>query len=131
LAPLFYRDSDGAVLVFDLCKKESFDMVDVWFQELNGYAQGIKIILVGNKCDMPSNKIQVKNEDAKNLADKYGAIYLAASALEDRNINEMFSTLSIDIYHTKRKKEKEGRNRKKSIKLLTIPEGGNNKKGCC
>ena len=95
-------------------------MVENWFLELNGYALDIKIILVGNKCDMPSGKIQISNEEAKNMAYKFGASYITTSALEDKNISEDFSTLAVEIYHLKIKKEKENdtKQRKKSIKLV-------------
>jgi GTPase SAR1 family protein len=107
-------------------------MVDSWFQELYNYSEGIKIVLVGNKSDLPPVKLQVKSDDAKKLAQKYGATYFSASALNDVNINEIFSTLAVDIYHAKRKKEKEGKtSRRKSLKLLNIPEGGETKKSCC
>jgi GTPase SAR1 family protein len=30
LAPLFFRKAIGALLVFDVTKKESFDQLDLW-----------------------------------------------------------------------------------------------------
>lgn len=115
---MFYRDSEGAVLVFDLTKKESFDLVEKWFEELQGYSINTKMVLVGNKCDL-TNKIQVNIEEAKALANKYNATFLCSSALEDKNVSEIFSTLAIEIYHHKMKKEKENnlKRTRKSIKL--------------
>ncbi len=92
LAPLYYRGSDGAVLVFDLCKKESFDLVHKWFKEIKGYDNNIQVILVGNKCD--NGKYQIDIDEAKKLATEYGACYISASALNGKNINEIFSTLA-------------------------------------
>lgn len=31
----FYRDSQGAVLVFDVCDRISFESLDSWVQEMN------------------------------------------------------------------------------------------------
>ena len=107
-------------------------MVDSWFQELYNYSEGIKIVLVGNKCDLPPVKLEVKSEDAKKLAEKYGAMYFSASALNDTNINEVFSTLAVDIFHAKRKKQKESKSsRKKSLKLVKGNEKRDTSKGCC
>ncbi len=93
LAPLYYRGSDGAILVFDLSKKESFDLVNKWFKEIKGYDSNIQVLLVGNKCDI--GKYQIDIEEAKKLATEYGACYLSASALDGKNIKEIFSTLAV------------------------------------
>jgi GTPase SAR1 family protein len=107
-------------------------MVDSWFQELYNQLEGIKIVLVGNKCDLPPVKLQVKSEDAKKLAEKYGATYFSTSALTDVNINEVFSTLAVDIYHAQRKIEKENKiSKRKSLKLVKEQKGVDIKKGCC
>lgn len=93
MAPLFYRDADGAVLVFDLSKRDTYELVEKWLLELQSYAGSIKLVLVGNKCDATDQ--EVSGEEAKGLANKYGAKYIAASALAGININDIFSTLAI------------------------------------
>jgi hypothetical protein len=44
-------------------------------------------------------KYQIEIEEAKKLATEYGACYLSASALESKNINEIFSTLATGTYY--------------------------------
>ncbi len=133
MAPIFYRDSDGAVLVFDLGKRESFLSIEKWIVELRGYAGEIKLIIIGNKCDLPPNKIQVSNEEAKSLASKYDSVFLPVSAMEDKNISDIFSTLAIEIYHHKMKKQKDNiqKQRKKSLRLGAANESNEKKGGCC
>lgn len=129
LAPLFYRDSDGGVLVFDIGKKESFESLEKWILELRSYAGDIKLIIVGNKNDLPPNRIQVSNEEAKALASKYDSVYISASAMEDKNISDIFSTLAIEIYHHKMKKQKD-KQRKKSLRIA-VQNDTEKKGGCC
>lgn len=81
------------MLVFDLTKKESFDLVNKWFKEIKGYDNNIQVVLVGNKCDI--GKYQVEIDEAKKLAIEYGACYLSASALDGKNVSEIFSTLAV------------------------------------
>ena len=38
MAPIFYRGADGAVIVFDVNKRESFELAGKWFEELNNFA---------------------------------------------------------------------------------------------
>lgn len=99
--------------------------------ELREYAGNTKIVLVGNKCDLSSNKIEVDQSEAKELAKRYGVKYISASALNDINISDIFSTVTFEIYHNLLKKEKEKIIRKrKSIKLVN-KELENKDKGCC
>lgn len=98
--------------------------------ELREYAKDIQIILVGNKSDLPLNKHEVSIDEAKDLANKYGAKYLSASALEDKNINEIFSTLAVEIFHYQMKKEKEVSTKRKKIIKLNSSED-NRDDGCC
>lgn len=128
---MFYRDADGAVLVFDPSKRDSFNLIEKWFSELREHAEDIKIVLVGNKCDLPIEKIEVSLQEAKQLAKKFGVKFISASALDDVNISEIFSTVTFEIYHNKLKIEKDKKRKKrKSIKLSNDREKIKDN-GCC
>ena len=49
----YYRGSIGALLVYDIGKRQSFESLTKWLAEMreNGHNQ-MCIILVGNKCDL-------------------------------------------------------------------------------
>ncbi len=55
-------------------------------------ADTFPMVLVGNKCDLESNR-QVKKEEGKEYADKIGAPFLEASAKARYNVDEAFSEL--------------------------------------
>ena len=63
MAPLFYRDSDGAVLVFDLTNRDSFKLVEKWIEELRVTCDNINMILCGNKCDMANPSIEFQEAE--------------------------------------------------------------------
>lgn len=71
----YYKGAKGALLVFDITRKESFDNVDRWIAELknNGDAD-VTIVLIGNKCDL-ENERQVTRELAQEKAKQYSYIY--------------------------------------------------------
>jgi Ras-related protein Rab-2A len=51
----YYRDASGALLVFDVTRRESFNHLSQWLEEAHQYATDqIIITLVGNKCDLTS-----------------------------------------------------------------------------
>ncbi len=78
-----------------MTKTESFEAIEKWFDELNRATNNINKILVGNKCDLADLKITT--EQGRDLAIRYGAKFILASALLNRNVNEIFSTLAIGI----------------------------------
>jgi signal recognition particle receptor subunit beta len=51
----YYRGAVGAMLVYDMTKRQSFDHMARWLEELRGHAdKNILIMLIGNKCDLGS-----------------------------------------------------------------------------
>ena len=93
LAPIYYRDCDGAVLVFDMTKPESFKNIEKWFDEINKVTSNVCKILVGNKCDL--SDVKVNTDEARELANKYDAKFIVSSALLNKNVSEIYSTLAI------------------------------------
>lgn len=55
IARSYYRDASGALLVFDVTRRDSFNHLSQWLEEAHQYATDqIVITLVGNKCDLLS-----------------------------------------------------------------------------
>ncbi|CAG7786248.1 unnamed protein product, partial [Allacma fusca] len=53
LTPSYYRGAQGAILVYDVSSRQSFERLDPWLVELNTYSTKTNIVkmLVGNKID--------------------------------------------------------------------------------
>ena len=43
MAPMFYRGAQGAVVIFDVTKRETFNRATKWFDELKNFAEETKI----------------------------------------------------------------------------------------
>merc|ERR1712187_787045 len=53
----YYRGASGALLVYDISRRESFDHVAGWVEQAQQNASsGMAIMLVGNKCDLQSQR---------------------------------------------------------------------------
>ena len=49
----YYRGAVGALLVYDITKKQTFDNVQRWLRELRDHADAnIVVMMVGNKSDL-------------------------------------------------------------------------------
>ena len=87
----FFAGSGGALIVFDLSRRESFDNVRKWLNELNTKSDDIKErILVGNKNDL---KRQVPKEEAEDFAKQFGLTYIETSAKTGKNVDKAFHDL--------------------------------------
>ncbi|MCJ1254366.1 hypothetical protein MMC24_002181 [Lignoscripta atroalba] len=54
----YFRGASGALLVFDISRRETFDSVTAWLHDLRQIAEeGIIVILVGNKCDLAGGSL--------------------------------------------------------------------------
>lgn len=67
----YYKGAKGALVVYDITKKETFDAIDRWVPELrtNGDEQ-ITILLIGNKCDLEDQR-QISKEEGQEKAKLY------------------------------------------------------------
>lgn len=100
----YYRGAVGAMLVYDMTKRQSFDHVARWLQELRGHAdKNIVIMLIGNKSDLGTLRV-VPTEDAREFAERENLFFMETSALEATNVENAFMTVLTEIYRIISKK---------------------------
>ncbi len=89
---LYYKGSSGALCVFDLTNRESFDHVSKWLDEIKANAGAMPVVLVGNKADLPNRK--VPREEAEALAKKSNLRYMESSAKTGEGVGDCFALLA-------------------------------------
>lgn len=100
----YYRGAVGAMLVYDITKRQSFDHVARWLEELRGHAdKNIAIMLIGNKTDLGTLRA-VPTEDAKEFAQRENLFFMETSALDANNVEPSFLTVLTEIYRIVSKK---------------------------
>ncbi|KAK7258466.1 hypothetical protein RIF29_24044 [Crotalaria pallida] len=103
----YYRGALGAMLVYDITKRQSFDHVARWLEELRAHADSsIVIMLIGNKGDLV-DKREVRSEDAVEFAENEGLFFSETSALSGENVESAFITLLQEINRVVSKKSLE------------------------
>eukprot|EP00727_Mastigamoeba_balamuthi_P014066 m51a1_g9282 putative ras gtpase (215) ;mRNA; r:126973-127753 len=93
----YYRGSHGALLVYSVTSRQSFQNVDVWLREIRVNAPGAVVMLVGNKSDLRQLR-EVTTEEGRGLAEKNGLLFIETSALDSSNVNLSFENLLRAIY---------------------------------
>lgn len=94
----YYRGAQGALLVYDVGLKESFEHVKNWYDraiQLGG--QDLVCVLVGNKNDLPIEEVQVSTTEGQLLADELGIPFLETSALNGTNVEGAFVKMTSNI----------------------------------
>jgi len=126
LAPMYYRNAQSALVVYDLTKPTSLIKAKHWVAELQRQASpGIVIALVGNKLDLTNEANSANNSlgesedgdaadgedaggdarkvstvEAKSYAEEEGLLFFETSAKLGTNVIEVFTAIANAIPET-------------------------------
>jgi len=85
----YYRGASGALLVYDISRRETFTHVAHWLEEAKQHANSnIVIMLIGSKCDL--ERREVSYEEGEQFAQEHGLIFRETSAKTAQNVEEAF-----------------------------------------
>ncbi|WOL19152.1 ras-related protein RABA4d-like [Canna indica] len=118
----YYRGALGAMLVYDITKRQSFDHVARWIDELRANADNsIVVMLMGNKSDL-AEKRAVAAADAVEFAEEQGLFFSEASAFSGENVEGAFLRLLEEIHGVVSRKalECDGARRHAANDVLTL-----------
>lgn len=91
---LYIKSGHQFILAFSLSSRDSFTAVRRYHQQIQTIKQtSFPCVLVGNKCDLPSQDRQVSTEEGRALAQELGCEFLETSAKIGTNVPEVFHHL--------------------------------------
>lgn len=94
LGPIYYRESNGAILVYDITDEDSFAKVKNWVRELRKMlGDNIELCIAGNKIDLEKDRKVVK-ATALQYAQSVGAKHYDTSAKLDKGVTDMMLDLT-------------------------------------
>lgn len=86
----YYRGAAGAVLVYDITNRESYNHITQWLNDARTLASpDIVVVLVGNKTDLQEER-EVTFMEASRFAQENEIMFLETSALSGDNVEEVF-----------------------------------------
>lgn len=99
----YYRNSVGALLVYDICNRTSFEHIPIWMMEARRHIEPHRpfFALVGCKLDLVNSGIQreVSKEEAKMFADQNGLYFVETSSKNGMNVEEAFKSVTQEVYN--------------------------------
>nr|ONK79288.1 uncharacterized protein A4U43_C01F4850 [Asparagus officinalis] len=92
----YYRGAAGALLVYDITRRETFNHLAGWLEDARQHANAnMTIMLIGNKSDLAHRRAI---EEGEQFAREHGLIFMEASAKTAQNVEEAFISTAAKIY---------------------------------
>ena len=138
LIPMYIRDANIIIVVYDITNKDSFIHTEHWVNETKDLKRDDAIfVLVGNKIDL-EDKRTVTSKEAENFANEKGFLFHEVSAKTGEEVQELFTSVifpEMAKKYTIGDEDEEGKNEQEidNNKVVLGQNVNENKKkgGCC
>lgn len=125
----YYKGAIGALLVYDITRRETFTHVKKWLQEVKvNSSKNICVILIGNKKDLEDRR-KVSFEEGERFARENEIMFLETSAKTAFNVGEAFTLSAQAILNNIEKTGIHTYENRNKITIDNIKE--KKKEGCC
>ena len=103
----YYKSSQGLLLMYDITKRETFDNIENWLQNIKdsiGAEEKYLIVLIGNKVDLTNadpDSRTVTNEEAENLCKQNNIFWggeCSAKDFTEEQLKDIFTNYTQEIY---------------------------------
>ncbi|RKP40355.1 P-loop containing nucleoside triphosphate hydrolase protein [Dimargaris cristalligena] len=98
-----YRGVHGVILVYDVSRRDTFEHLDQWLNELNTYCSDQEVVkmIVGNKIDMESERM-VSRQEGADYARRTQSMFIECSAKTRvgvyQAVDELVRKVSVPIF---------------------------------
>jgi Ras-related protein Rab-6A len=134
LIPMYTRDANIIMLVYDITRKESFNNIPIWIKDLtNVKFEEVIFVLIGNKIDL-NDKREVNKEEGEKYSQENKMIFEEVSAKTGENFPELFYNKIFEQIALKFKPGIQGTIndiQEMKIKIGDDDKNNNKKRKCC
>lgn len=134
----YYRGAAGALLVYDITRRETFNHLARWLEEARQNANSnMVVMLIGNKADLEHRRA-VSTKEGQQFALENGLVFLETSAKTALNVEHAFIRTAGKIYDNIQSGLYDVTNEAHGIKvgmiavpLRTPPSENSTQRNCC
>ncbi len=100
----YLQGSFGAIIVFSISDKESFNHVSDWLNEYWKTCGRLPVLVLANKIDLKDERV-VDDEEIKKKFEELGIQYLETSAKTGENVDKAFELIIQKIFKEESEKK--------------------------
>jgi small GTP-binding protein len=100
----YLANARAGILVYDVTRKNTYEKIKDWYDEILSNTKEISMILVGNKIDLVEDR-EVSPEEGRELAEELSLSYIETSAKTGENIEDAFRMLALQLIKKDMKSE--------------------------
>ncbi|MHA1298321.1 MAG: Rab family GTPase [Candidatus Helarchaeota archaeon] len=99
----YLMGSDGAIIVYDVTRRNTFQDVSNWIADLHKYVgKSVPFVIVGNKIDLEQLEMrEVTTKELEKFAKQLNIHYFETSAKTGEVVETMFTRAAFDIIKDK------------------------------
>lgn len=121
----YYRGAAGALLVYDITRRETFNHLARWLTEARQNSNSnMVVMLIGNKSDLEHRRA-VSLDEGKQFAKENGLVFMETSAKTACNVENAFIQTAAGIYDKIQSGAYDVTNEAYGIKVGMMPEQQN------
>ncbi len=90
-----YAGANGAIVVFDITSRQTFEDLDKWVQEIQEEVGDLKTVIVGNKVDLEYER-EISTNEGLTYAQSMKSEYLESSAKDNIQVSDIYQTIIED-----------------------------------
>ena len=99
LTPMYYRNAQAALLVFDITNRASFESLTDWYEQIQENSDNIFLMVLANKVDLEDQR-KVQIQEITNFCDSHkNLIFCEVSALTGYGLDKAFDILLHNLLH--------------------------------
>lgn len=102
--PMYIRDANIVLLVFDITKRDSFEKINNWYNYVIIHAPSANKILVGSKMDLFLERT-VSKEEAEKYAAKHDLKYIECSSKLGTNVDKIMEMMLDSVSFSQEKSD--------------------------
>ena len=91
----YYSGASGAVIVFDVTRRKTFEDLERWIKEVKNEVGDIQTVFVGNKIDLEDARV-IDVEEIIEFAERFNGEYIESSALLGDGIRDIFEPFILE-----------------------------------
>ena len=89
----YFRNALGAVLVYDITEKQSFEALDQWLTKVREWSPEATLCLVGNKSDQGGKRKVTSDQGQQYAKVNEIPVFFETSAQSGNHVKEAFASL--------------------------------------